>query len=167
MGQVAINHPEQMKVSRADTVRVRISRSQAADISKGLPAEGHKTEQGDIAVSTSMKVQLSGRPYFDITPLDDTEQLITNNGFTEWSFTVTPLKSGKLPLHVRITAIVRAAGVEKMKDFPVKDEIIQVQVSPIASVGSFVSKNWQWLWSAILVPIALWLWNRRRKNQKE
>jgi hypothetical protein len=165
IGQVAINHPEQMKVSRADTVRVRISRSQAEALSQGLPTEGHETEQSAIAVSTSMKVQLSGEPYFDITALDDTEQLITNKGYTEWSFTVTPLRSGKLPLHVRITAIVRAAGIEKMKDFPVKDEIIQVQVSPLATVGAFVSKNWQWLWSAILVPIALWLW-KRRKNQK-
>jgi hypothetical protein len=167
MGQVAVNHPEQMKVSRADTVRVRISRDQAADLSKGLPSEGHATEHDAIAVSTSMKVQLFGEPYFDIKPLDDTEQLITNKGFTEWSFTVVPLRSGKLPLHVRITAIVRAAGIEKTKDFPVKDEIIQVRVSPMAAVGSFVAKNWQWLWSTILVPIALWLWNRRRKNKKD
>jgi hypothetical protein len=167
MGQVAVNRPEQMKVGRADTVRVRISRDQAADISKGLPAEGHATEHDAIAVSTSMKVQLFGDPYFDIKPLDDTEQLVTNRGFTEWSFTVVPLRSGRLPLHVRITAIVRAAGIEKTKDFPVKDEIIQVRVSPMAAVGSFVSKNWQWLWSTILVPLALWLWNRRRKNKKD
>jgi hypothetical protein len=164
-GQVAVNHPEQMKVSHADTVRVRISRDQAVDLSKGLPAEGHATEHDPIAISTSMKVQLFGEPDFDIKPLDDTEQLITNKGFTEWSFTVVPLRSGKLPLHVRITAIVRAAGIEKTKDFPVKDEFIQVRVSPMAAVGTFVSKNWQWLWSTILVPIALWLWNRQRKNK--
>ena len=166
MGQVAVNHPEKMKVSRADTVRVRISRNQAADLSKGLPSEGHETEHDVIPVSTSMKVELFGDPYFDIKPLDATEQLITNNGFSEWSFTVIPLKSGRLPLHVRVTAIVRAAGIEKTKDFPVKDEIIQVQVAPLAAVGSFVSKNWQWLWSTILVPIALWWWNRRRKNKQ-
>lgn len=167
MGQVAVNHPEQMKVSRADTVRVRISRDQAADLSRGLPSEGHATEHDVIAVSTSMKVQLFGEPNFDIKPLDDTEQLVTNKGFTEWAFMVVPLRAGKLPLHVRITAIVRAAGIEKTKDFPVKDEIIQVRVSPTAAIGSFVSKNWQWLWSTILVPIALWLWNRRRKNKKD
>jgi hypothetical protein len=166
-GQVAVNHPQQMKVSHADTVRVRISRNQAADISKDLPADGHATEHAAIAVSASMKVQLFGDPYFDIKSLSDTEQLITNNGFTEWSFTVIPLQSGNLPLHVRVTAIVRAAGIEKTKDFPVKDEIIQVRVSPMAAVGSFVSKNWQWLWSTILVPIALWLWNRRRRNKKD
>jgi hypothetical protein len=166
MGQVAVNHPEKMKVSRADTVRVRISRNEAADLSKGLPSEGHETEHDVIPVSTSMKVELFGEPYFDIKSLDATEQLITNNGFSEWSFTVIPLKSGRLPLHVRVTAIVRAAGIEETKDFPVKDEIIQVQVAPLAAVGSFVSKNWQWLWSTILVPIALWLWNRRRKNKQ-
>jgi hypothetical protein len=166
MGQVAVNHPEKMKVSRADTVRVRISRNEAADLSKGLPSEGHETEHDVIPVSTSMKVELFGEPYFDIKSLDATEQLITNNGFSEWSFTVIPLKSGRLPLHVRVTAIVRAAGIEETKDFPVKDEIIQVQVAPLAAVGSFVSKNWQWLWSTILVPIALWLWNRRKKTKQ-
>jgi hypothetical protein len=166
MGQVAVNHPEKMKVNRADTVRVRISRNEAADLSKDLPSEGHETQHDVIPVSTSMKVQLSGDPYFDIKPLDDTEQLITNSGFSEWSFTVIPLKSGRLPLHVRVTAIVRAAGIEETKDFPVKDEIIQVQVAPLAAVGSFVSKNWQWLWSTILVPIALWWWNRRRKDHE-
>ena len=166
MGRIAVNHPEKMKVRRADTVRVRISRNEAADLSKGLPSEGHETEHDVIPVSTSMKVELFGDPYFDIKPLDATEQLITNKGFSEWSFTVIPLKSGRLPLHVRVTAIVRAAGMEETKDFPVKDEIIQVQVAPLAAVGAFVSKNWQWLWSTILVPIALWLWNRRRKNKQ-
>jgi hypothetical protein len=166
LGKVAIQHPEQMKVSQSETVKVRISRDKLADLTKDLPTEGQVTAQEAIAVSTSMKVELLGPPYFDIKSLDSTEQLITNNSFTEWSFTVTPLRSGELPLHVRITAVIRAAGIEKTKDFPVKDEIINVRVAPLAAVGAFVAKNWQWLWSTILVPVALGLWKLRQNKNK-
>jgi len=76
------------------------------------------------------------------------------------------LQSGSLPLHVRITAVVRAAGVEKTKDFPVKDEIIKVRVSYGAEISDFFSNNWQWLWSAILVPVGVWLWSKRRKDKR-
>jgi hypothetical protein len=166
LGQVAVNHPQEMKVSQPDTVQVRISRDQQAELSKDLAA-GQVAAHDTLPISTSMKVTLVGAPYFDVKNLDRTEQLITNSGYTQWSFTVTPLQSGKLPLHVRISAVVRAGGVEKSKDFPVKDEIIEVHVSPMAAMQTFVANNWQWLWSTILVPIAAWVWShRRRKNKK-
>ncbi len=166
LGQVAVNHPQQMKVSQPDTVQVRISRDQQAQLSSDLSA-GQVAAHDTLPISTSMKVTLVGAPYFDVKNLDRTEQLITHSGYSQWSFTVTPLQSGKLPLHVRISAVVRAGGVEKSKDFPVKDEIIEVSVSPMAAMQTFVANNWQWLWSTILVPVGAWAWSqRRRKNKK-
>jgi hypothetical protein len=162
-GGLAINHPDPMKAHRPDTVTVRIARNPNIDLTAGLPAAGSSTEHDIVPVSAAMKVEILGDSNFDVKPLDELEQLITSSDSTQWRFTVTPLHSGKFPLHAKVTAIVRAAGAENTKDVPVKDEIIRISVSPGYAVKSFIAGNWQWLWTTIVVPVALWSWNKRRK----
>jgi hypothetical protein len=172
VGQVAFNHPNEMKMGEAREVQVRISRDVAADISSGLTPTGtgakdQITEHQQIKVSTSMKVQLHGEPYFDIKPLTDEEQLISKTGFTEWKFTVIPLQGGKWPLHLTVTAVVHAADREKVKNLEVLDEQVTVQVSTLEVVESFVGNNWQWLIGTIFVPIGAWLLPKFRKKKTQ
>jgi hypothetical protein len=46
---------------------------------------------------------------------------------------------------------------------------ITVDVSKPQQVGEFVKDNWQWLWTAILVPIGARLWSKRdsRSTKKQ
>jgi hypothetical protein len=165
LGKVDVNHPTAMKVNQTGTVYVRISRDQQADLTKDLAGNGNSDLKDSLPVSTSMKVDIKSDSNFKVESLDSREQLITSSGYTQWSFAVTPLQSGSLPLHVRISAIISANGVQKNKDFPVKDETIQVSVSPVAVVEGFVSNNWQWLWSTFVIPIGAWILHRRRKKK--
>ena len=112
-------------------------------------------------------MRLSGDPYFDIKGLNDEEQLVTEKGYTEWSFTVLPLKKGHWPLHLLITAIIRTPfGTEKVKDYPVKDEIVEVQVTAFNAALFFVGDNWQWLATAVVIPLGIWLWKQRTGTKK-
>jgi hypothetical protein len=40
--------------------------------------------------------------------------------------------------------------------------MIEVNVTASQKIGALFKSNWQWLWAAILVPIAGWLWKRRK-----
>ncbi len=40
---------------------------------------------------------------------------------------------------------------------------IRVRVTLGRRLAGFVGDNWQWLWGTLLVPLAGWLWARRRK----
>ena len=170
VGKVLFNHPSEMRMGEAKEVQVRITRDVAADISTGLTTPGTATkdqitEQQQIKVSTSMKVQLHGEPYFDVKSLTDEEQLISKTGFTEWKFTVIPLQGGKWPLHLTVTAVVHAADREKVKNLEVLDEQVTVQVSTLEVVQAFIGNNWQWLIGTIFIPVGAWLLPKFRKKK--
>ncbi len=49
---------------------------------------------------------------------------------------------------------------------PSLSETITVGVNaPGYYVERFVAANWQWLWAAILVPLAGWVLSRRKKRR--
>lgn len=169
-GQVAFHHPSEMQVDQAEEVQVRISRDVTANLAVDLPQSddtGHHeiTESQQIKISTSMKVQLNGDPYFKVTPLTSSEeQLIEASGSTDWRFTVVPLQKGRWPLHLTVTAVVRAADLEKVKDLKVLDEQVTVTISGFAVVESFIVGNWQWLFGTLLIPLAVWLWPKLKSK---
>jgi hypothetical protein len=161
LGEMVFHHLDVMQLRQQESAQVRISQDLQQDLVHGLSSQG-VTERDQIKISTSMKVRLSGEPNFDVKPLNDEEQLVTKSGYTEWLFTVLPLKKGKWPLHVVITAVVRTpGGAEKYKDYPVKDELVEVRVTTFGAVKYFVEDNWQWILTAILIPIAVWTWKWR------
>lgn len=170
-GQVAFHHPSEMQVDQAEEVQVIISRDVTANLALDLPQSddtGHHeiTESQQIKISTSMKVQLNGDPYFKVTPLTSSEeQLIETSGSTEWRFTVVPLQKGRWPLHLTVTAVVRAADLEKVKDLKVLDEQVTVTISTFAVVESFIVGNWQWFCGTLLIPLAVWLWPKLRSGK--
>src|SRR5262249_50855460 len=165
-GQVVFHHPNEMQLRKQEGVQVRISQDLQRDLTRGLSQRG-TIERDLIKTSTSIKVRLSGDPYFDIKGLNDEEQLVTEKGYTEWSFTVLPLKKGHWPLHLLITAIIRTPfGTEKVKDYPVKDEIVEVQVTAFNAALLFVGDNWQWLATAVVIPLGIWLWKQRTGTKK-
>jgi hypothetical protein len=167
LGDVVFQHPAEMQLRKQETVQVRISQDQKTDLLRGLPANGI-TERDQIKISTSMKVRLSGDPNFEIRPLTDEEQLVTKKNYTEWSFTVLPLRKGNWPLHLVVTAVIRTPwGTEKSKDYPVKDEFVLVRVTPFHVIEYFVGDNWQWILTAILIPLVVWAWKRRVKPRRK
>lgn len=168
--QTVFQHPEPMQVQRADKVTVRISRNMTADLTApAIPLLARQrliTEHDSIKVTAFMRVRLSGDPYFKVDSLSDEEQLVDKD-MTEWAFSVVPQKAGKWPLHLSITRVFRtSSGAEKVQDYSAKDEFVTVNVMPLgAALTSFGRSNWQWLWTTVVVPLAVFLWNHRRKKK--
>ena len=94
LGEMVFHHLDVMQLRQQESAQVRISQDLQQDLVHGLSSQG-VTERDQIKISTSMKVRLSGEPNFDVKPLNDEEQLVTKSGYTEWLFTVLPLKKGK------------------------------------------------------------------------
>lgn len=170
--QTVLQHPDPMQVQRADKVTVRVSRNMTADLTTpAAPLRAQQkliTEHDTIQATPFLRVRLSGDPYFKVDNLSDDEQLVGTDT-TEWSFNVIPQKAGTWPLHLSITRVFRTPeGMEKVKDYPAKDEYVKVSVMPApAALANFVRKNWQWLWTTVLVPLVVFLWNHRRKKKKK
>ena len=165
-GRILFNPPEEMKVGVKEKVEVRITKTLTEDLSKGLKGSG-KPQIEQIRVGTFMKVRLMG-DNFDIKPLSNEEQIVAGEGFTQWEWDVVPLKSGIQYLILGVTVRLKLPnGAEEKKDYPVFDRRIEVKVNLPYTINKFIKSYWQWIITAVLLPIIGWFANKWRKSRKK
>ena len=47
------------------------------------------------------------------------------------------------------------------------DRVINVEVTWNQWIFQFFNDDWQWLWTALMVPIGGWLWKRKKGSKPE
>ncbi len=150
-GKMLFNPPAEMDQGEPARIELRITRNQGDDLSGGLQGKG-TPQISSVKVSSSMSAHLSGDD-FQIDSLNSEEQLIGGDTFTQWAWDVTPLGTGKHTLHLRVTARVSVDGTEGQKDLPVVERDVNIRVNPGYLIGSFLKGYWEWVVTAILVPL--------------
>ena len=80
---------------------------------------------------------------------------------------VEATKEGEHRLHLTLTAILEVEGESMQRKIETFAHMITVEVTTGQRVSRFVANNWQWLWTAILIPIVGWLWRRQRSGKTE
>lgn len=166
-GQILFNVPQEMKVGIKERVEVRISKTIAEDLSKGLKGRGLPQIE-EIRVNTLMGVRLNG-DNFDIKALSHEEQIVAGEGFTQWDWDVMPLESGTQSLLLTVTVRIKIPNyAEERKDYPVFERKIKVKVNQIYSIKRFIKSYWQWFVSTIIGSgIIGWIVKKRRKLRKK
>jgi hypothetical protein len=149
LGQILFNPSEEMQVGVKERVEVRIAKTIAEDLSKGLIGRGVPQIE-EIKVGTFMKVRLTG-DNFDIKALSHEDQLVEGEGFTQWDWDIVPLKSGIQSLLLTVTVRIKIPKYgEENKDHPVFERQIKVKVNLFHSSKHFTKSHWQWIVSTII-----------------
>jgi hypothetical protein len=169
VGRVAFSTPVRMPLDSTATVRASIGLAMAAETLLARVGPGARAT-GWLRISQRMKAKLVG-PDFDIAPITDTTQAISGTEPTDWSWDIHPKHAGTaLPLHLSFTAILRLpSGSETTREIRTFDRVITVTVTefpPGRRVLGFLSRNWQYLLSAIVIPFVLAAWSRWRKRKE-
>ena len=154
-GQVLSNIPKIMKIGKKERIEVRISKDLEADITKKLKGTG-TPEIGISKVGEFMKVRLSG-DHFKISALNEEEQIVADDTYTEWAWDVVPLKSKIQVLHFHVTIRIKLEGTEEKRDYPVIDKEVYVKVNPVYSTKVFAVNNWKWILTALIIPLVGWI----------
>ena len=168
-GRILFNPPEEMKVGVKERVVVRLTKDITENLTEGLKVAGAPQIE-PIELGTFMTVKLTGGDNFDIKALSTEEQVVKPVGFTEWSWDVRPLKSGRQELHLTVTVRILISGQDEQKiDWPVMDKQISVEVNPPYTFKRFIECYWQWIVATIIsaiavIPIILKLVGRTRKK---
>lgn len=165
VGGIAYYIPDTMKVGVIYKVSLRLSKHLSASISAGLPSVAVVKP---IRVGSSMSAVITDedpdKKAFAIDTLNTAVQSIENDSsYTTWEWTVKPLKSGKHKL--KLMVVIKTADITK--DIPVYEDNIYIVASPIYSVKAFVSTNWKWMMSTLVIPFIVFLWKRRKKKKDE
>jgi len=175
---IAFNMPETILVETTKKIKLaidfgRISEKQMARI-KGANGGKDSVMVDTASLTETVKAKLTSDK-FKITPNDGSEiQPIRNGSTTTWSWDVTAVVSGKGTLTLNVSSLYTLHGDAKEQTILSFDTTIQVVAPPVAEpkisigakIGDFLAKEWKWIWSAILVPVAGYIWSRRKQKAK-
>ncbi len=160
-GNIAFNTPVTINLNDTAVIQLLLDLEAATQaLKKMIEAEGEK-ESARIQVSDRMEARLSGHN-FAISAITPETQAIAHNTITEWKWEVSPKIAGRQHLHLTLSLMITIEGEPALKMVRTFDKEITVEVTVTQKISSFLKQSWQWLWAAILVPIAGWLWKQKK-----
>lgn len=165
LGNVIYQTPDTMILLVESRVIVRISKGKldTNQMSQDLNGDVNVVP---INVTSKMEVKLvdpspESSPSFDIKSVNKSEQVIEDEVYTEWDFTVIPLKTG---LH-ELKLVISIIKGDRIKEQTWSDTI-KVKNNVPKKVLSFWEKYWQWLLTTIIIPIIVYFWKKREEKKK-
>lgn len=169
-GWIAYSVPEEMKVEKNFSVKVRISKKSGqskAELILGNDDAINNPDYPSIAmiedvkVSGEMSAELRGDlDAFKIVCLSTPTQNIDDESYTEWDWIVTPKKGGQN--HLKLVVKLKDLN----KDIIVFNKNINVKSNVPVVVKGFFEKYWQWLMTTIIIPIFIYFWNKKKKKRQ-
>ena len=162
-GVIAFNAPTHINIDGSSQVQLILSLADTVEqLKQAITEEGEKVG-ANIRVSDRMEASLSGY-MFQITAITPEVQAVSKRQNTEWKWEVHPKAEGRHKLHLTLTALLDIDDRNTALVIKTFDKVIEVQVTTTQKFSLFFKKNWQWLWAAILVPLAGWLWKYKKNN---
>lgn len=167
LGTISYNAPDTLNMydSKKFILQLSVDTLKVHKLNKN----GNIIVESNIQVSDQMKVILSGNG-FQINALTPEVQSISRSHLTEWQWVISPIDYGSQHLYLSIIAIFELDGQERERMVQSYDKKLEVEVTWLQLGGLFISKNWQWLWTVIVIPLVGYLYKffkRREKNQDE
>ena len=162
-GSIAFNAPTNINIDDSHQIQLILSLAETVEGLKQSITEEGKKIGAIIKVSDRMEARLSGY-MFQITAITPEIQAVSKSQQTEWKWEIHPKKEGKHRMHLTLTALLEIDGHSTPRTIRTFSKIIEVNVTATQKIGAFFKNNWQWLWAAILVPVAGWLWKRKKKQ---
>jgi hypothetical protein len=170
-GNIAFNAPSTMVLE--DTYKIRLLLSSSKSIEELQQELEHQVkgvknlEGARIRIASEMEARLTGQN-FEITAVTPEAQAVSEKQETQWQWDVKPQKEGGQELHLTLSAVLFVNNSHTVRVIRTFDKEIEVQVTLRRRILKFVRDNSQWIATAIIIPIVLWilkrLWSKRGKK---
>lgn len=163
LGNVVYNIPDTMVVLNSYIIKVRINKITNIMNIKGNLGPGRIVDTV-IKISDKMEVTIKDEStgtdkYFEISKINNDQQLIESDDYTEWIFNVKPLKFGNKKLNI-VISIVKDGSKKEI----VYTDSIYIKMNVKNEVISFWGKYWQWSFTTFIIPIFIYFWKRKNKK---
>lgn len=161
-GRISFTVPESLDLGDTFVLRLVLSLEESvARLQKriGAIARQHGIR---VRVSDEMEARLTGFG-FTITAINPERQLVSRYATTTWSWDLKAAEVGVHQLHLSLSALLDAKNGQTPRTVRTFDTTLTVRVTWFDRTRDFISDNWQWLLTAILLPLAGWLVASRRK----
>lgn len=157
-GKILFNPNKYMRVGNSEIIEARISKSLSADLGEGLKGRGEPIVE-ELSVGDVMKANVSGDG-FDIKRMSSAAQVVPDDDFAHWTWSVTPIKSGRRTLTLLVSVQIKVRGVsDTSRDMPVFERDVEVLINPVYTTRRFLAANWKWIAGTITIPPIIWAVN--------
>ena len=162
-GKLVYNMPNEMMEKKTYTIKIRINRD---TLDNSIISNLDNPDVSVIKTTKKMEVSIVdpspiSKKSFEIVKSNDDNQLVEDGEYTEWIYNITPLRHGKLNLNI-VVSITMDGDKKQVVYF----KTLFVKSNPKADFIDFISDNWQWMISTLILPIIIWWWNNRKKKRK-
>jgi hypothetical protein len=162
-GQVLLHAPEALDLGDKALVEARISRDLEEQLAEGLKGTGIAVLEV-IDVSPLVSAELIGDD-FVIEPPGPIDQVVGSDGFTQWTWFVSPRSAGEQLLGLRVSLRIKLEGqAEERKQATFIAHTIQVRPNLARSVWEFVTQHAEWLATGIVIPLLGLAWHTWRQR---
>jgi hypothetical protein len=159
LGSSVIRVPSTMKEGRESIAQLIVSPTDLQSLLKQSAVTSGtgdvKDAEQNIRLTPRMRASLSA-PGFDFTPKDAQEQVVKSGEPTVWVWTLVPSRTGSLTLVFTLEGILTVDGKETAIRPPALTVPVRVEVNPLL----FFEKYWQWLMTAIVIPLVVFFGKR-------
>jgi hypothetical protein len=163
IGSVAFNAPTTLDRGETAEIEFLLSPTQSVNQLKSQITKAGVREGTRVEVSDYTEADLTGSDFSITLNTPPPRKLVLPNRTTRWAWEITPTHTGVRHLHLTLTALVTAAGESRELEIRTFEKTVTIRVSWPTRVKDFAHQNWQWLWTAILVPLGAWLIQRKRQ----
>ena len=122
-----------------------------------MASEGTAIQGIAGVVSPDMKAEIAGED-FEIDKQGPQAQLSAYRGTANWRWRVTPESSGSHDLNFQLHLLTQNNGQQSIKIMDLAEASLSVQANP----SEWFKRNWFWIASLLLVPVAIIFGLRRR-----
>jgi hypothetical protein len=156
---IAFNAPPTMEFDETNSIELLLSLTEPIEeLRKQLTMVGER-HGFDIRASGQMEASL--RPVrdsvFKVLAVTPEVQNIRATENTRWLWRITPLDWGRQELQLVVSALYQVEGRDGRRAVRTFQHNIVVNVTNWARAKVFFRNNWQWAWTAILLPVLGWL----------
>lgn len=161
--EFAFNHPQRVDLdSEFYVVAAASFAGIEEDVLATLAEHGQVTIE-DMELTTRVQVKLSSTK-FDIVPITPEEQLVEPDSTTQWRWSLNARETGRHRLHLAVIAYKDSTALDLPKAIKTYERTIDVSVSAGRTSLGFVAAHWQFLTTAILIPLGTYFWQRKRRQ---
>lgn len=162
-GQLVFNPPSEMRFKESKTIEADLLPSTyGTDLQEALRRLGGESQK--IQYGGEMQAVLESDT-LKITDLTPDKQPASKIKPTIWKWSVRSVEPDEQYITLTVNVLLRVNGSDRWRVIQVLSKKIAVNEPLGQRISGFVSDNWKWLWTAVVIPILGYLWNRKRKAQ--
>lgn len=158
LSSIAFNIPDTANVKDHIDIQLLIDPAKTEEELSALLTSKLSRQHTTVLISKVVTAKIIA-PEFVVINITEETQAIIDSIPTEWRWNLTPKSYGTFEIHLTISAIIKVDDDSVDHSIKTFDKTMIINITPWQMIKMWVTddNHFQWIWSALLLPILPWI----------